>query len=47
MTDDVRLSTLGDPDARGRAFLDLLRSPFGQRALVGRTLIPVDPPAGW
>lgn len=47
MTDDVHLNTLGEPDARERAFLDLLASPFGQRAIVGRRLIPADPPAGW
>ena len=47
MTDDIYLYTLGEPVASERAFLDLLSSPFGQRALVARDLLPVEPPAGW
>lgn len=47
MTDDVHLNTLGESDARERAFLDLLASLFGQRTLVGRSMLPADPPTGW
>lgn len=45
LTDDVYLYTLGEPDAREQAFLELLSSPFGQRVLVGRDLLPVEAPA--
>jgi phosphate transport system substrate-binding protein len=44
--DDVHLYTVGETDARERAFLDLLTSPFGQRALVRRDLLPLDSSAG-
>ncbi|MFC5277986.1 PstS family phosphate ABC transporter substrate-binding protein [Halorubrum rubrum] len=47
LTDDVYLYTLDEPDAREQAFLELLSSPFGQRVLVGRGLLPVEPPAEW
>jgi phosphate transport system substrate-binding protein len=47
MTTAGSLHTLGDPDPRERAFLDLLTSPFGQLALVGRELLPLRPVEGW
>ncbi|MGB9985870.1 substrate-binding domain-containing protein [Salarchaeum japonicum] len=47
MTATVGFYTHGDPDQRGRAFLDLLTSPFGQRTLVGREVIPRTLPDDW
>jgi len=44
MTRNVYLSTLGEPNAREQAFLELFTSPYGQRVFVGRDLLPIVPP---